>query len=657
MYLGSFGINDYVGIPAATHRFSSGAAYVATVLTYSIYEEATNVGIDEDVDMVPASPFDSVTGCYWVRRQLTTAAGFEVGKNYLVVVKATVDSVAAITMHTFQLAAKVDAIAISGGSTAADNAELMFDGTGYAGGTVKLGVSLVSIMASALTGTAAQIAAAFVKFFDKASPTGTVNSLPDAVPDAAGGLPVTGTRLTAMPWNAAWDAEVQSEAQDAITASALATAANLATVAGYIDTEVATLVTELAKVPKSDSTVTFNATALASIQASADAALVANNLDHLALTATAAADMTTEVADGTILSRLLSATGDTSTYLQGTDSHEAIRDRGDLAWATGAGAAADLAYVPSGAPTITTKHADAVGGAYTDLAVVDGALFSIREAATTNPPLDFYFPFAAAAGVFPSAITIWGYYSGNSTHWMRVQAAVGGVTTVWEDVGTIPNGTAVTAYSFALTPEHINPSTGAAYIRFLHNDVAGVASHYLYLDKVLFTAQSATPAFATAAELAKVPKSDSNVTWNATALASMQTEANDALVANNLDHLALTATAAADMTTEVADNTILSRILGNGDTSTFVPSTDGLHAAGVDLDAILADTGTDGVLVAAGGIASTAFAAGAINAAAIATDAIGPAEVDDTLSVLADVRKINNTTLTGNGGLVPWGPA
>lgn len=36
---------------------------------------------------------------------------------------------------------------------------------------------------------------------------------------------------------------------------------------------------------------------------------------------------------------------------------------------------------------------------------------------------------------------------------------------------------------------------------------------------------------ATAAELAKVPKSDSNVTWNATAAAQIQGEANDALVA------------------------------------------------------------------------------------------------------------------------------
>ena len=114
MYLGSFDINDYVGIPAATHRFSSGAAYAPTVLTYSIYEEATDVGIDENVDMVVASPFDSVVGCYWIRRQLTAAAGFEAGKNYLVVVKATVDSVAAIQMHTFQVAAKVNASYIGG---------------------------------------------------------------------------------------------------------------------------------------------------------------------------------------------------------------------------------------------------------------------------------------------------------------------------------------------------------------------------------------------------------------------------------------------------------------------------------------------------------------------------------------------------------------
>src|SRR5574343_436777 len=95
-YLGSWKIDDYLPIPVTTHRFSSGAAYAPTSLTYSIYEDATTTGLYEDVDMTPASPFDGVVGFYLARVQLTAAAGFEKGKNYTVLIKATVDSVSAI---------------------------------------------------------------------------------------------------------------------------------------------------------------------------------------------------------------------------------------------------------------------------------------------------------------------------------------------------------------------------------------------------------------------------------------------------------------------------------------------------------------------------------------------------------------------------------
>lgn len=105
MFLGIFDIDEYVPIPAATHRFSSGAAYQPTSLTYSIYEEGGTTGLDENVDMTPASPFDSVTGAYLSSRQLTTAAGFERGKTYVAIVKATVDSVSAVEMHIFQIRA------------------------------------------------------------------------------------------------------------------------------------------------------------------------------------------------------------------------------------------------------------------------------------------------------------------------------------------------------------------------------------------------------------------------------------------------------------------------------------------------------------------------------------------------------------------------
>lgn len=119
-YLGSWKIDDYVGIPVTTHRFSSGAAYAPSSLTYSIYEDGSTTGIDEDVSITVGSPFDSITGCYYVRRQLTSAAGFEKGKNYLVVVKATVDDVSGVATHTFQIQSEVDARSVSAQNVSAN---------------------------------------------------------------------------------------------------------------------------------------------------------------------------------------------------------------------------------------------------------------------------------------------------------------------------------------------------------------------------------------------------------------------------------------------------------------------------------------------------------------------------------------------------------
>jgi hypothetical protein len=73
---------------------------------------------------------------------------------------------------------------------------LLSSGTGtgqldFTGGVVK--ANLAQILGTALTETAGQIAAAFKKFFDKATPTGTINSLPDAVAGAAGGVFIAGS--------------------------------------------------------------------------------------------------------------------------------------------------------------------------------------------------------------------------------------------------------------------------------------------------------------------------------------------------------------------------------------------------------------------------------------------------------------------------------
>lgn len=79
------------------------------------------------------------------------------------------------------------------------NAVKISAGTGagqldFTSGVVK--ANLAQILGTALTETAGQIAAAFKKFFNVATPTGTVNSIPDAVAGANGGLVTTnGTKV------------------------------------------------------------------------------------------------------------------------------------------------------------------------------------------------------------------------------------------------------------------------------------------------------------------------------------------------------------------------------------------------------------------------------------------------------------------------------
>jgi len=63
------------------------------------------------------------------------------------------------------------------GSTASTNLEDFFDGTGYAGGTIKLTVDLVKILGTAITETAGgYLAAGFKKLLDVASPIFTLAS-------------------------------------------------------------------------------------------------------------------------------------------------------------------------------------------------------------------------------------------------------------------------------------------------------------------------------------------------------------------------------------------------------------------------------------------------------------------------------------------------
>lgn len=143
-YLGSWKIDDLLTFPAITHRFDTGALTDAdAVPAYRVYEDETGTAI---LTGNTAKLDDSnTTGFYSEQLTLSAANGFEKGKCYTIYITAAVNSVTGGSFHTFQIEAEVDANTVSatnisanvtqlsGDTTAADNAEAFFDGTGYAG--------------------------------------------------------------------------------------------------------------------------------------------------------------------------------------------------------------------------------------------------------------------------------------------------------------------------------------------------------------------------------------------------------------------------------------------------------------------------------------------------------------------------------------------
>lgn len=165
-------IDQYFEAHFSTQRFDTGAATDADALpTYRVYEENNDTVIDSgNTSKVDDS---NTTGYYKARAQCTTALGYEVGKVYHVRVAATVNSVAGsavIGKFTIVPAVvwdslyggtdtlEVDAVAVSGDTTAADALESQFDGTGLTGGTYPSTQAQVSAIGSG-TGAALNFAA------------------------------------------------------------------------------------------------------------------------------------------------------------------------------------------------------------------------------------------------------------------------------------------------------------------------------------------------------------------------------------------------------------------------------------------------------------------------------------------------------------------
>lgn len=95
---------------------------------------------------------------------------------------------------------KSDMVDVAGAAVSTSTAQIGVNAVNWAGGAIPSPavtgvpkIDLAYILGTILTETSGQIAAAFKKFFDKATPTGTINSLPDAVAGATGGVFIAGT--------------------------------------------------------------------------------------------------------------------------------------------------------------------------------------------------------------------------------------------------------------------------------------------------------------------------------------------------------------------------------------------------------------------------------------------------------------------------------
>jgi len=156
----------------------------------------------------------------------------------------------------------VSAGAITTLSGAVVNVDLVDTLTTYTGNTVQTGDSFARLGAPAGASVSADILA--------------IDNFVDGLESTIG---AAGAGLTAIPWNAAWDAEVQSEVDDA---------------------------------------------------------LVVQRLDEL-LNADSDIDGAAPPTVGSVFHELLTKTAGSFTYDQTTDSLEALRDRGDAAWITATG--------------------------------------------------------------------------------------------------------------------------------------------------------------------------------------------------------------------------------------------------------------------------------------------------------------------------------
>lgn len=177
-------------------------------------------------------------------------------------------------------------------------------------------------------------------------------------------------------------------------------------------------------------------------------------------------------------------------YMNDQDSLEAILQRGNQAWLTGAGAGATESYTED--TNWNRNGFDDDGGVASDTLSVNGTTFSTGEL-NSGVFLQVDVEFTVTLGEVAETLDVWGNYDGGSSHSIRVMA-LDTVSALYEDIGSMENEDSVSKHAFGFSPGHTDGTT--VKVRFLHKAVAaGGPSHALHIDKAqVNTITPATPA-------------------------------------------------------------------------------------------------------------------------------------------------------------------
>ena len=344
-------IGETVDFKFTTRQFSDGVPTTAASLAVVAYPDNSITEITAGITTTFTSGFDGVAGLVNVRVVATTGNGYATGTDYaLVVSTGTVGGVSIV---------------------------------GEVVGEFSIGRSAAATRVGILTASAAT--------GDPGTTVSVVGYLKQIVNVLIGTAGVTTFPAEAAPANAVSLAEVIRAIHTDVTGL------NGAAMRG---TDNAGLASELAKVPKSDSTVSWNATALGAINAEVDSAIETYHLDHLL-----AVDYDPAAKPGTataLLNELVESNGGVSRYTaaalaQAPDTTTGLSLAADQSGVT-VGTVTNLTNAPTNGDltaTMKTSVTTAATAATPTAAAVTGSVGSIASGGITEASFD------STAGSFP----------------------------------------------------------------------------------------------------------------------------------------------------------------------------------------------------------------------------------------------------------------